>query len=111
MTGRRALALFTRMTVNDSGYVTTVVLAEAYRVLTRAYRLAPADVLTALSELLDRDGVEIQDREVVRQALALASTGAQFPDAMIAAHCAARGCLEVASFDRSAQAHLGFVAP
>ena len=109
--GLAATKAFAKLTPDDPGLLTVVVLVEAYWVLTRGYKFAPAEVTAILSALADTAEIVVQDDAHIRAALALARGGADFADAVISSACKARGCSAVLSFDRRAQQDLGFRAP
>ncbi len=109
--GRQARSAFERMTAADPGYLTTLVLAETYWVLSRAYKLDPETVMSALEDVMAAEEVVVQDARQAAAAIDAARSGADFADALIAAECNDRGCRAVLSFDTRAQDTLGFTAP
>lgn len=108
---KAATRAFARLTPGDPGLLTTVVLVETYWVLTRGYKLATGDVVTALEALVDSSDIKTQEEQQVRGALTEARAGIDFADALIAQTCQAFGCAAVLSFDRNAQKLLRFQAP
>ena len=108
---RRATAAFGRLTAEDPGYLTTVVLAETFWVLTRAYRIDTDEVLMALEGVIATEEIAVQDLVHASAALGASRKGADFTDALIAAACASRGCSAVLSFDQRASHLLGFTSP
>ncbi len=107
----RAAAAFGRLTAADPGYLTTVVLAESYWVLGRAYSFAGEEVLSALEDLMAAEEIAVQDPRQAAAAIEAARSGADFADALVASACTARGCRSILSFDEGAQQALGFVSP
>lgn len=107
----RATAAFGGLTAADPGYLTTVVLAETYWVLTRAYKLEAETVLSTIEDVMATEEIVVQDAGQATAVIAAARAGADFADALIEAACTARGCRRVLSFDESAQESLGFTAP
>ncbi|WIY82516.1 type II toxin-antitoxin system VapC family toxin [Propionimicrobium sp. PCR01-08-3] len=105
---QRATAVFERLTEIRPGFIATVVWAEVYWVLTRAYGFARLDVVAQLSELSMADEIRAEDPSSVASAIAAAGKGADFPDALIASVAARAGCDEVVTFDRRASAKLGW---
>ena len=103
-----AQQVFASLSADDPGYVSLVVWAETYWVLTRTYGLTAAEVLTALSELLASDEVVSQAEPEVHRALADAGRGADFADALVAQAAHGAGCTDVVTFDCKAAAKLGF---
>ena len=108
---KAATQAFARLTPAEPGLLTTVVLVETYWVLTRGYKLAVADVVSALEALVDSSDIQTQDEQHVRAAFNDVRSGADFADAMIAQTCRAYGCAAVLSFDRDAQQRLRFQRP
>jgi len=108
---KAATRAFARLTPTEPGLLTTVVLVETYWVLTRGYKLASEDVVTALEALMDSRDLRTQDEQQVRRSMAEVRAGADFADAMIAQSCHAAGCHTVLSFDLNAQKRLHFRAP
>lgn len=106
-----ATQAFARLTTVDPGYLTTVVLAETYWVLTRAYGLEPDAIFAALENVIAAEGNVLQDASLATEAIHSARSGADFADALIAAACEKRGCGTIVSFDQRAQRTLGFSAP
>lgn len=109
--GARARDAFGRLTASDPGYLPTLVLAETYWVLDRAYKFKRHAILTAVEDLVATEEIVVQDAGQVASALEAARGGADFADALIATAGAARGCRAVWSFDEAAQATLGFTNP
>jgi len=66
---------------------------------------------STLRELADDDSIVVQDAKQVTAAFGMAAAGADFPDALISATCAAAGCTSVVSFDEHAVKTLGFRTP
>jgi len=108
---KAATRAFAGLTPGEPGLLTTVVLIETYWVLTRGYKLAVADVVSALEALVDSSDIQTQDEQHVRAAFNDVRSGADFADAMIAQTCRAYGCAAVLSFDRDAQQRLRFQRP
>jgi len=98
----QADALFERLTARQPGFVATVALAETWWVLRQVYRLDRAAVIAFIRQLLASDELRVQDLAAARRALALAESGADFADALIAQAAEQAGCARVASFDQRA---------
>lgn len=109
--GAQARDAFSRLTASSPGYLPTLVLAETYWVLHRAYKFKPDAILTCMEEMMATEEIIVQDAAQVALAIAAAREGADFADALIRSPCAARGCRTVWSFDEGAQSALGFTAP
>ena len=87
----------------ESGEVTLVVsplvVAEVVWVLKSFYRHSLEDIAGVLVPLMSADGVEVEDRETLAQAIELArDKNVDFVDAALALHAARRG-EPVCSFD------------
>jgi predicted nucleic-acid-binding protein len=87
------------------------VLLETEWVLRSRYELPKADVLRALSALLDAAEVSFEDEPSVEQAVYLwKDSTAEFADCLIGARNSALGCSATATFDTKASKLPGFVA-
>jgi len=109
--GPAATRAFAKLTPENPGLLTVVVLVETYWVLTRGYKFGTQEVAAILSALVGSVEIVVQDEAHVRVALSLARNGSDFADAVIGSTCKARGCRTVLSFDSEAQRDLGFTAP
>jgi len=107
----RATRAIEQLSPAEPGFLSTIVLAEVFWVLTRAYKVSAGDVLATLRELADDDSIVVQDAKQVAVAFGMAAAGADFPAALNSATCAAAGCTSVVSFDMNAVKTLGFRAP
>ena len=106
-----ASQVFADLTPDAPGYLTHVVLVETYWVLTRAYGIAPEEVLATLADLVNSDDITCQGFQDVTRAIIASGDGADFPDALIAETCRSAGCASVVSFDPKAGRLLGFRSP
>ena len=77
--------------------VSKSVVLELEWVLRGYYGFSPAQVASVLRHLLDQPQVTIEDPAAVEQALASASAGLDFADALH--HASYRACTRVATFD------------
>jgi predicted nucleic-acid-binding protein len=85
----------------DAFFINNIVLVETFWVLRRGYKLAASDVLTALTTLADCTAYAFENRELLRQALALSQReGADFADALILLVNQRAGCQQTATFDK-----------
>lgn len=98
----QASELMEQLTEPEPGYVTMVVLAELYWVLTRAYQTDRPSVLAVLQRLLETRELVVEQADTVRMALGRAVDGADFADALIGELSRAAGCHYTATFDRNA---------
>ena len=91
-------------------HVSNVVLVELVWVLRGGrYALSRVEVAGALGALLDATVFEIQDRDLVRRAVAAFSVGpADFSDYLIGEHDRRAGCTTTLTFDRRLAGSKGF---
>lgn len=95
-------ALFDTLTPTQPGWISCVVLAETFWVLRSAYKHAPDDIVQALNMLVRAENLVIEQRDVVAAALADASAGADFADALIARAARRAGARATMTFDARA---------
>ena len=90
-------------------HVTAITLCELVWVLGTVYRMKRPQIYAALESLFDIRLVEIQDRELVRQALADSRTSkAEFSDHLIGWQNRRAGCIDTLTFDRELRTAPGF---
>lgn len=86
-------------------FINQVVLAECAWALKAAYGVSKQDIATGLRTLVETPSYEIEDREIVGEALnRFEGSAADFADCLIAAKNLAAGCKFTASFDKAMQA-------
>jgi predicted nucleic-acid-binding protein len=91
--------------------VSLLVLMETEWVLRSRYELPKAQIVGALSALLETDEVTFEDEPSVETALYMwKDSAAEFADCMIGAHNTRLGCSATASFDTKAIRLATFVA-
>lgn len=107
---RAADAFFGRLSnAGDEAFVNVVVLCELVWVLESAYGLERAAVVEVLRRLLDTAQLEIEDRELVAEAVEVFAKGrAGLPDFLIGVRNRAAGCDATVTFDRALVGGLGF---
>jgi predicted nucleic-acid-binding protein len=105
---KAARAVFARLTAEEPGFISLLVLVELFWVLRRSYGLATEAIHEFLEHLMDAPELEVEDEESVTRALALAREGAEFADALIGETARLYGCSEVVTFDRRAARTLGW---
>jgi predicted nucleic-acid-binding protein len=98
--------LLESLTPDRPGFVSQVVMAETYWVLSRTYRLPRPACLQAVKALVETESLEFDDAEGVVRALSLAELGADFPDALIHSANELFGIEETVTFDRKAASQL-----
>lgn len=104
----RATSVIDNLSDSAPGLVTTVVWAEVYWVLTRAYGFGRPDVVEQLAALCTADEIRTENSAAVGSAILQAQRGADFADALIGATATGAGCAEVVTFDKRAAAKLGW---
>jgi len=96
-------------TQENPGFIGPVVLCELVWVLTGAYDATKEDVARILDQLLRTRQLVVQDRDVVRRALADYRDGAaDFADSLIGRMNREAGCVETVTFDRGAAGMEGY---
>ena len=105
----RARAFLGALTAESPGFITQVVMAEFYWVISRGYRFDRQSCLQVIRGLVETPTLEFDDGEGVIRALMLAEdTGADFADALIQGAVELFGVDEVVTFDRAAADRLGW---
>ena len=104
-----ASRLFSRLTRDNPGFVSLVVLAEVSSVLARAYKATRVDLSAAIEGLLRSAELRIENAEAAWRALGVyqASKAAEFADALIAEIAALEGVTATMTFDRGAASEAG----
>jgi predicted nucleic-acid-binding protein len=98
-----------RLTRNNPGFVSVVVMVETAWVLDRAYGLTAQEVATAIERLLQVEVLAIEnEQEVFTAMVALKQGRASFADALIAGRGARAGCTRTLTFDQKANRLPGF---
>lgn len=96
---------------NHPIYLSMLVLAEAFTVMTKVKKFPAASVLSSYRLLLRSPQIKVERPDMVSQAVADAeATGAGLPDALIALQNAEADCTTTATFDRRAT-RLKFMSP
>jgi predicted nucleic-acid-binding protein len=101
-----------RLTEEEPGFVSVVVIAETVWVLERAYRFSDNDIAAAIERML-QIGVLVVDseQEIFVAMMALRQGHGSFGDALIGALNAKAGCSRTLTFDRKALRLAGFELP
>lgn len=104
-----AARLFSRLSRDNPGFVSLVVLAEVSWVLARAYKSSRPEMSTAIEGLLRSAELRIENAEAAWRALGVyqASKSAEFADALIAEIAALEGATQTFTFDRDAASEAG----
>ena len=109
----RARALVAQaVSTGETLFIADIVWCETVRVLDSAYRLARAEICTALRRLLGARGVTVRSFDRVGAALDAYERGrGDFADYLIREEARAEGCDAVVTFDRVLLKDDGFRAP
>jgi len=92
-----------RLTPNNPGFVSVVVIVETVWVLDRAYGLTAQKIAAAVERLLQVEVLIIEDEQQVFTAMVALKQGrASFADALIAELGARAGCTRTLTFDQTA---------
>ncbi len=104
-----ATRIFSRLTRENPGFISSVVLAEVSWVLTRAYRLTRSALAEAIEGLLRSAEIKTENAEAAWRALGQFQSGrsVEFADAFIAAIGALAGATATVTFDRDAASEGG----
>ena len=104
-----ATRAFSRLTKDQPGFITAVVLAEISWVLARAYKAPREDIARVLEGLLRSAELIVENAEAAYRALGvyMASSSADFADALIAETASLAGASETVTFDRNAAKEAG----
>ena len=98
-----------RLTRNNPGFVSVVVMVETAWVLDRAYGLTAQETATAIERLLQVEVLAIEnEQEVFTAMVALKQGRGSFADALIAELGARAGCTRTLTFDQKAIRLPGF---
>ena len=103
-----AAAIIDHLSEERPGFVATIVWAEVYWVLTRAYGFGRLDVVERLAAFSTADEICTESSAEVASAVVQAQRGADFADALISASAMRAGCTEVVTFDKRAASKLGW---
>lgn len=89
-----------------SAYLSTVTLCETVWVLARAYKIDRAHIVATLDKILDTSIFNIDDKDAVREAVALYRAGkGDFADYLVGVRARNAGCTTMATFDEALHAH------
>lgn len=101
-----------RLTRENPGFITTVVMCELNWSLQRAYKISKLDRLSILEHVLSVAEFDVEHEALCRRALAAARDGApDFADHLIREISMASGCSLVLTFDKAALKSQGFEEP
>jgi predicted nucleic-acid-binding protein len=101
-----------RLSEENSGFISVVAMVETAWVLDRAYGLADREIAAAIERILQADVLVVEDeQEVFTAMIALKEGRGSFADALIGALGARAGCTSTLTFDRKALRLEGFALP
>lgn len=103
-----ASAFIHSLTAERPGFITHVALVELHWVLHRVYRVPRDECLKVFERFVEMRELEFEDGDSVVRALTLASDGADFADALIAASGELFGVTQTVTFDSAAANRLGW---
>ena len=98
-----------RLTEENPGFVSVVVMVETVWVLDRAYGLGSDEIAAAIERTLQIDALVVEkEQEVFTAMIALKQGKGSFADAIILAFSARAGCSYTLTFDQKASRLSGF---
>jgi len=98
-----------RLTDENPGFISVVVMAEIVWVLDRAYGLADSEIVAAIERMLQIDVLLVEnEQEVFTEMIMLKEGRGSFADALIAELGSRAGCLHTLTFDEKALRLSGF---
>ena len=108
---RKANALIqNRLSEENPGFVSVVVMIELVWVLARVYGLTPQNLSATIERMLQSDTFVIEhEQQVFAAMIALKEGRGSFSDALVTMLAARAGCSETLTFDRKALRLPGFV--
>ncbi len=101
-----------RLTAQNTGYISVVVMVETVWVLDRAYSLRADEIAAAIERILQTDVFSVENEQEVFTAMIVFKDGrGSFADALIAELSAKAGCSFTLTFDHKALRLPGFKLP
>ncbi|HVA13516.1 MAG TPA: type II toxin-antitoxin system VapC family toxin [Stellaceae bacterium] len=98
-----------RLSADEPGFISVIVVVETVWVLERAYGLANLDIASAIERMLQIDVFVVDHEQEVFTALSAFKAGrGSFADALIGTLAARAGCSDTFTFDRKASRLSGF---
>ena len=89
-----------------SAHLSSVTLCETVWVLARAYKIGRAQIVATLDQLLDTSLFNIDDKDVVREAVDLYRAGkGDFADYLVGVRARNAGCTTMATFNEALHVH------
>ncbi len=98
-----------RLTVDEPGYLSVVVMAETAWVLERRYGWSGQALAGILEQVLQADVLVVEHEQEVAEAVSMLNAGlGSFSDALVSAMARQAGCIHTVTFDRRALRLPGF---
>ena len=108
---KRARALVASLSRKEPGYISSVVLAEAFWVLQRGYRKSKPELLAFIASLLGAQQMVLENPAAVAEAMyRFEHSNADFADCFIERLCSLGGCSRTMTFEDRASKDAGMVA-
>jgi predicted nucleic-acid-binding protein len=106
----RAKNLVASLSRQEPGYISSVVLAEAFWVLERGQRKSKPELLAFITSLLGAQQMVLENHTAVAEALyRFEHSNADFSDCFIERLCHSAGCTRTVTFDVNASKSTGMV--
>ena len=103
----RATEIITRLTEQDPGFISLVIILETVWVLKSLYKRSRQEIANDIENVLAADTLEVQNEQEVYQAVvALRNGTGTFEDALIGSLGIWRGCATTLTFDEKAAQRL-----
>jgi predicted nucleic-acid-binding protein len=101
-----------RLSAENPGFISVVAMVEMAWVLERSYRLAAADIATAIERVLQAAELIVESQQDVFTPMIVLKQGrGSFADALIGALCRRAGCSVTITFEKTALRLSGFAPP
>ncbi len=98
-----------RLSLEEQGFISAIVIAETAGVLRRSYRWSTLQLADAMELLLAAGTLVVENSQAVAEAVTMVRQGrGDFTDALIGAAARKAGCSQVMTFDRGALRLPGF---
>ncbi len=108
--GARASVLMASLSHREPGYISCVVLVEAFWVLQRKHRRSKDELLVFIGGLLGASQIVLENSDAVAEAMRrFEHSNADFADCFIERLCSLGGCTRTVTFDVGASKMAGMV--
>jgi len=107
----RARAFVANLSQQEPGYISSVVLAEAFWVMERGQRKSKPELIAFIASLLNAQQMVLENHTAVEEAVyRFEHSNAGFVDCFIERLCSLGGCSRTVTFDEHASKVAGMVA-